>query len=1750
MRNERKRKRSFLARFMVFMMIINLLSGVNPSVVRAEENVYFKNGSAKQKNGITISKDVVKYDSDKGEYEIELKVKGSTEKIQDNIPLDVVLVVDTSGSMKGAAITNAKNAAKKFVKTLLDNKKNIVKIGLVSFAKKGEIKSELSDDINSLNNAIDKLTAYGGTYTQDGLEKAKEILIKEPNNHKKIMVVIGDGEPTLAKGTHPDFNDGGFEEVKKGETREGYEQWYGNFAVWLGKGHSSKFGHKNYLVKLIEGEFGNGSKERAGWGHVSWPYDKMDDYFENATVKATDPIKGKVDIITVGIGLEKNKLAKSIMNKLATTGQYMESGTVAEKLDNILSELVEKFQKRVIAGKITDSMSQYVELVQESAKLEGNVGNSRVVVSEDNTLSVEDVNLGEDEELILKYSVKLKEEWKDGNFYPANGKTTIKPNNKVNEIEFNVPEVRADEEKITLTVNKTWIGEAPVASVTFNIKAGSTKLNDTVVVKKDDSGNWTGKLDNLPKYKEGKAIQYTVEEVKGNNYQLKGEIEPKTDNNGNFTFTATNQNTEKVNITVTKKWVKTPDEYKKDINVVIYSKAEGETEFKEGESKTLSKSDEDKKKTLFTNLPKYNEAGKLIEYKVEEEGTDKEGKLKIGDNSFKVDVEQSKNNNYDWTITNTCDPIEKNIKFTLVKKWDKKPDEKVKATFNLIAKVNNKEIGRQKIYLPVKLQGADQSVNTQISEKGKTWTTVIEPYKYDSDNNLIEYTIEEEKLNAYASAPTGEVKVVDGKTITFYNTRIMRTLTLEKKWVGNPGNQAEFTLSGNGNEVITLNDANNWKAEKDLPVYDLEGRLIEYTITEKKIEGYKAVPENETFTFVGNNTNNKITDANKIFTNTKMLDPNKPFTVHKKWDGTPASSVSFGLYDGKNQVDKLTLNSKNTQPAAMNKNVWTGTFTKELPEYKLDENGKPVKINYVVKELNGNYEPVENGGTVSLEGRTYRVESNSAAGNNIINFTNTDITTGEITYTKEWKGEKSDGASFGLFIRKDSKLERVTKDNEKIPAVSADEGGKITFRDVDIANYSAKDYVVRELNKEGKPVDNEATIELNDTTLVQRDSVVKKYKVTYDDDKRIITNTELIDLTVKKEWGKNVPDIAKHSVKFRITADSHSDMNGKSFELNVDKGWKKDFTELPLYDVKGEKINYTVVETEINGDKVDVGDDYTKYHHSAFEINVDNAENITKSQTITIKNSIVNVSDDDSENRTINVVKGWSAGAKRKPVTVKLYQLDAAEGEIVPVENGEAELREDNHWQTKFEVPKKDKEGKEILYYAFETAVGNATVDESKLSPNMYNEGYQIGEYEVSIAELTSDEEGAEIGNYGFYILNTAHNKEVKPEEKVTINVKKKWLVPTYSEYVKPVKVRLFTKKGEYLIHVSDVKDLTLDANNNLEGKFTDLDKYNDDDKEIEYYVAEVGIGYQTKEIINFADLFGYSIGRYNVTIDGNGTNDVVITNDVALIKVKAVKNWIGATPRQTVEFTLYTKQGENLAPTDKTVTLNGTDEDTVATFAELPRLDDEGNPVVYYVYETRIGTTPITLKPTTEEKMNYSVDVSGGKYSVEITDNGTNGDKVVIISNTFNPNPVGPVIPGGDTPVIPGGTPIIPPVAPTPNPSTPVVDVPDDSTPQGPSSPGNNSGEDGNTNGDEDDGDDGFEEIDEDEVPQDGNIDNTDDADDADDNNEEETTDIADNKAPKGTPKLPKTGGETGDFLSIIGLGLIGLGLVIRRRR
>lgn len=1937
MRSERKRRRTFLARFMVLFMIINLLSGVNPSVVKSEEARtwgFDNNGNTSGNNQVRLVESGVESTYQDGKFDVKLEVEGSVETVTNNEKLDVVLVVDRSGSMNSDnRMDNAKTAAKSFVDKLLDGGNGKVRIGLVSYAGRSAVDSakpdltttKLQSDKNNLKKTIDSYNGDGGTFTQAALREADKLF--DNSNSKKIIVLISDGEPTYSYGFQPDFRyrEKAYSKVEK----KGYEIWsvpvnengeY-DFGKWK-KGYKTssyrgglfwleKWTYVPHYVKIVNNKI-------EGEGNKTSEDDKT------RTIAEAKSIKDKgIRIFSVGIGV--NEVGREILTKVASTNHYNDANKSASDLGGLLSEIADQLRFSVSNADLELVMNDSVEFknANDLKNIEVKVINKKTnkeITDKSNaiknsakwdgtskTLAFSGITLDKDEDLNIKYNAELVETHKDGEFKPLNAKAVLYPKGKVTEpnnvLNFIIPNVK-DMKTVNLTIIKQWVGNkvpAGIESVEFNINAGNTEPEEVVEVRSNE--NWLGKSSALPKYKDGKAINYTVNEVKGANYEIVGEIKKDATSEG-FTFTATNRNTETINFTVKKEWSTTPDELKIDVAAKLYANG------KLVEAKLLNNDE-----AIFDKLPKYDEAGNEIKYTVKEAldvgGEEKDGKITYGEYNYKVEYAYTENG---ATITNTStnastvkfaidviknwvggsstqelnfvfknekdgkehtltmtaagqasqdrwyDSIElpkynddntlaaytvseKNVKgyttdvnkftgitanseaveftntrntknITVTKQWKDTP-ESLKKDVGVVLTENGKVSKRRDAVRTIKndtehkvvytnlpetdTEGnkIDYSVNENSVETGfeanvtkdnegnivvtntykklkedtisvtlkkvwiggvgnnaifnfinkktkeakvvvlsaateglkeivdpnghVTWTYEVKGLrKYDDDANIIDYIVEEVTNKAYTLKGDNSIEVKAGDTATFTNVRVEKKLTLKKEWISEE--KAPVTVNVAAGEInfdILLRNENGWKYDKLLPVYDVEGNPIQYTITEKEIQGYKADEEVKTLTFI--TPARDTADQVVTFTNTKMIE--KPFTVHKTWIGEPTSKVSFGLFDGTNRVGILELSSKDVKAPAQTQSVWEGTFKGEYPEYKLVD-GKAEKIQYEVKELDASGNSASN--EVKLEGRTFKVVGTPAQDTpNTYNFTNTDITKTDISVTKTWLGKVPmyQLVHFGLYKVKADGLELVDNENYKLENTRTSVW-TVSFKDVPAVDENGNKikYVIKE-------VDGDAPDVVRSGDIVTLGNV--NYKVSYDD-KGNITNTELINLTVNKEWGKNVPEIAKQSVKFRITDDSRSDMNGRSFLLNEANGWTESFKDLPLYNAEGEKINYTVVETEINGDEVEPGASYTKNYHSAFEINVENAENITKSQTITIKNSIVNANNDDPDNRTINVVKGWSEGAERKPVTVKLYKLDAAKGEIVPVEGGETELREENYWQTKFEVPKKDKDGNEILYYAFETAVGDVKVDESKLSPNMYNEGYQIGEYEVSIAELTSDEEGAEIGNYGFYILNTAHNKEVKPEEKVTINVTKKWLVPTDSEYVKPVNVRLFTKKGEYLVQVSDVNDLTLDANNNWEGKFTDLDKYNDDDKEIEYYVAEVGIGDQTKEIINFADLFGYSIGRYNVTIDGNGTNDVVITNDVALIDVTAVKNWVGATPRQTVEFTLYSKQGENLVPTGKTVTLNGTDENTVATFAELPRLDNDGKQIVYYVYETKIGETPITFNLTPVETMNYSLGINGGVYAVTVSDNGTVGDKVVIISNSFTGTPV---IPSGNIPLVPVVTPIPTPTpTPAPNPDSPVVDIPNVPSPQGPATPVND--------GDEDNG---VTEIDEDDVPQgDGKEVKKD------NKANKDTVEITDNKAPKGTANLPKTGGEAGNFLSIIGLGLIGLGLVIRRRR
>ena len=67
MRSERQKGRSLLARFMVLMMIINLLSGINPSAVRADDATdsqhFGNNGQTIEDSGITLTETAKDYNN-------------------------------------------------------------------------------------------------------------------------------------------------------------------------------------------------------------------------------------------------------------------------------------------------------------------------------------------------------------------------------------------------------------------------------------------------------------------------------------------------------------------------------------------------------------------------------------------------------------------------------------------------------------------------------------------------------------------------------------------------------------------------------------------------------------------------------------------------------------------------------------------------------------------------------------------------------------------------------------------------------------------------------------------------------------------------------------------------------------------------------------------------------------------------------------------------------------------------------------------------------------------------------------------------------------------------------------------------------------------------------------------------------------------------------------------------------------------------------------------------------------------------------------------------------------------------------------------------------------------------------------------------------------------------------------------------------------------------------------------------------
>jgi Ca-activated chloride channel family protein len=119
------------------------------------------------------------------------------------IPRDVVLVLDTSGSMSGVKMDQARKA----LKYCLQNLNPQDRFGLMNFSTtvtryRDDLVAANTEQIDHAKQWVDKLQARGGTAIQDALNAAIDMRSKDESRNFTI-VFFTDGEPTIGE-TNPE----------------------------------------------------------------------------------------------------------------------------------------------------------------------------------------------------------------------------------------------------------------------------------------------------------------------------------------------------------------------------------------------------------------------------------------------------------------------------------------------------------------------------------------------------------------------------------------------------------------------------------------------------------------------------------------------------------------------------------------------------------------------------------------------------------------------------------------------------------------------------------------------------------------------------------------------------------------------------------------------------------------------------------------------------------------------------------------------------------------------------------------------------------------------------------------------------------------------------------------------------------------------------------------------------------------------------------------------------------------------------------------------------------------------------------------------------------------------------------------------------------------------------------------------------------------------------------------------------------
>ncbi len=185
---------------------LSIRSGDSKSV--AFRNVYTTNGggSDNEPEGTLSHEKYIKRNED-GTYDITLNASGTIGSKTNPAKLDIVLIVDTSGSMKNdGKLQTTKDAVKALVDVFnAEDKKDSVDVRykLVTFSTYASVETQQWVDGDKLyNDYVKWLSADGGTNYDQGFQKGKTAIDSARAEAKKVVIFLTDGQPTYY-GTGP-----------------------------------------------------------------------------------------------------------------------------------------------------------------------------------------------------------------------------------------------------------------------------------------------------------------------------------------------------------------------------------------------------------------------------------------------------------------------------------------------------------------------------------------------------------------------------------------------------------------------------------------------------------------------------------------------------------------------------------------------------------------------------------------------------------------------------------------------------------------------------------------------------------------------------------------------------------------------------------------------------------------------------------------------------------------------------------------------------------------------------------------------------------------------------------------------------------------------------------------------------------------------------------------------------------------------------------------------------------------------------------------------------------------------------------------------------------------------------------------------------------------------------------------------------------------------------------------------------------